>query len=386
MKIAMIGHKDFPCRSGGVEVVVYELATRLAQRGEDVTVYNRGKQKGHNKYDALGVHVVRSFTLKKQSVNAMIYSFTATIHALFRHYDVIHYHAIGPSVPLVLAHLFGKRTVATVHGLNWRGGKWGSFASRYLKLGEKVLARYADEVVTLSEEMHQYFLDTYGRDTALVKNAISIIPPTDDHLLREAYGLEKGSYILYIGRLSPEKGPQDLIAAYKRAGVSQKLVIAGEMPDNDFGRELTALIDGDENIVLPGFVSGDIMHALYSSCALYVLPSHTEGLSLSLLEALSIGARCLVSDIPENTVVTDIYGAAFKPEDTDDLARALERECTQEYPDAMRQQQIQYIHTNFEYDVMLDRYEEVYHHVVGDPLKAMPSTLKKGRVPAGAKA
>lgn len=96
-----------------------------------------------------------------------------------------------------------------------------------------------------------------------------------------------------------------------------------------------------------------------------------------MLEALSIGARCLVSDIPENTVVTDIYGATFKPEDTDDLARALERECTQEYPDAMRQQQIQYIHTNFEYDVMLDRYEEVYHHVVGDPLKAMPSTLKK---------
>ncbi len=84
-----------------------------------------------------------------------------------------------------------------------------------------------------------------------------------------------------------------------------------------------------------------------------------------------------MSDIPENTVVADIYGAAFTPEDTDDLARALERECAQEYPDAMRQQQIQYIHTNFEYEVMLDRYEEVYHHLVGDPLKAMPSTLKK---------
>ena len=134
------------------------------------------------------------------------------------------------------------------------------------------------------------------------------------------------------------------------------------------------------------YVVGDPLKELYSNCGLFVLPSHTEGLSLSLLEALSIGARCLVSDIPENTVVTDIYGAAFKPEDTDDLARALERECTQEYPDAMRQQQIEYVHTNFEYDVMLDRYEEVYHHVVGDPLKAMPSTLKKGRVPAGAKA
>ena len=105
-----------------------------------------------------------------------------------------------------------------------------------------------------------------------------------------------------------------------------------------------------------------------------------------MLEGLSIGARCLVSDIPENTVVTDIYGAAFTPEDTDDLARALERECAQEYPDAMRQQQIEYVHTNFEYDVMLDRYEEVYHHVVGDPLTAMPSTLKRKKVPAGAKA
>ena len=134
------------------------------------------------------------------------------------------------------------------------------------------------------------------------------------------------------------------------------------------------------------YLVGDLLKELYSNCGLFVLPSHTEGLSLSLLEALSIGARCLVSDIPENTVVTDIYGAAFKPEDTDDLARALERECTQEYPDTMRQQQIQYIHTNFEYDVMLDRYEEVYHHVVGDPLKAMPSTLKKGKVPVGAKA
>lgn len=363
MKIAMIGHKDFPCRSGGVEVVVYELATRLAQRGEDVTVYNRGKQKGHNKYDALGVHVVRSFTLKKQSVNAMIYSFTATIHALFRHYDVIHYHAIGPSVPLVLAHLFGKRTVATVHGLNWRVDKWGSFASRYLKLGEKVLARYADEVVTLSEEMHQYFLDTYGRDTALVKNAISLIPQTDDRLLREAYGLEKGSYILYIGRLSPEKGPQDLVAAYKRVGLSQKLVIAGEMPDNDFGRELTALIDDDDNIVLPGFVSGDTMHALYSNCALYVLPSHTEGLALTLLEAMSCGANCLVSDIVENTAVLGDFGHAFAVSNIDDLARAL-RETVDDtrLPEAV-DAQMAHVREHYSYDRVIDEMMTIYRKV-----------------------
>ena len=160
----------------------------------------------------------------------------------------------------------------------------------------------------------------------------------------------------------------------------------GPLDDSEYCKTVQQQAQNDPNIIMTDYVVGDPLKELYSNCGLFVLPSHTEGLSLSLLEALSIGARCLVSDIPENTVVTGIYGAAFTPEDTDDLARALERECAQEYPDAMRQQQIQYIHTNFEYEVMLDRYEEVYHHVVGDPLKAMPSTLKKKKVPAGAKA
>ena len=151
MKIAMIGHKDFPSRSGGVEVVVYELSTRLAAKGHEVTVYNRGRQKGHNAYQEQGVRVKRVFTFKKQILNAMVYSFLATFDTIFHDFDVIHYHAIGPSVPLFLAKLFGKHTVCTVHGLNWRSDKWGRFASFYLRLGEKVAARFADEVIVLSE-------------------------------------------------------------------------------------------------------------------------------------------------------------------------------------------------------------------------------------------
>ena len=189
-----------------------------------------------------------------------------------------------------------------------------------------------------------------------------------------------------MGRSSPEKGTLDLVEGYRNAKTGKKLVLVGPLDDSEYCRAVQQQAQNDPNIIMTDYVVGDPLKELYSNCGLFVLPSHTEGLSLSLLEALSIGARCLVSDIPENTVVTDIYGAAFKPEDTDDLARALERECAQEYPDAMRQQQIEYVHTNFEYDVMLDRYEEVYHHVVGDPLKAMPSTLKKEKVPAGAKA
>ena len=306
--------------------------------------------------------------------------------ALFRGYDVIHYHAIGPSVPLLIAKIFGKHTVCTVHGLNWKVDKWRGFASRYMKLGERIAAKYADDLVVLSETEWNYFLQKYGRASILIPNAIRFYEKRACSLIREKYGLARGEYILYVGRISPEKGTLDLVEGYRKAKTGKKLVLVGPLDDSEYCRAVQQQVQNDPNIIMTDYVVGDPLKELYSNCGLFVLPSHTEGLSLSLLEALSIGARCLVSDIPENTVVTDIYGAAFKPEDTDDLARALERECTQEYPDAMRQQQIQYIHTNFEYDVMLDRYEEVYHHVVGDPLKAMPSTLKKGRVPAGAKA
>ena len=176
-------------------------------------MYNRGLQKGHNVYTTEGVQARRIFTVQKASLNAMVYSFLATFDALTRDCDVIHYHAIGPSVPLVIAKLFGKHTVCTVHGLNWKVDKWGGFASAYLKLGERVAAKYADDLVVLSESEWNYFQEKYDRTAILIPNAVQMRQPLPCNLIREKYGLEAGSYILYVGRISPEKGPLDLVTA-----------------------------------------------------------------------------------------------------------------------------------------------------------------------------
>lgn len=377
MKVAMIGHKDFPSRSGGVEVVVGGLAPSLVERGYDVTVYNRGLQKHHNVYDVDGVHARRIFTFEKTSLNATVYSFLATFDAIFRGYDVIHYHAIGPSVPLVIAKLFGQHTVCTVHGLNWKVDKWAGFASKYMKLGEIIAAKFADDLVVLSEAEWNYFLQTYNRVSILIPNAIKFYDAMPCDLIQQKFGLKKDDYILYVGRISPEKGPMDLVEGYLKSNTGKKLVLAGPLDDSEYCKAVQARVQDNPNVIMTDYVVGDTLRELYSNCKLFVLPSHTEGLSLALLEALSIGARCLVSDIPENTVVTSVYGASFKAADCNDLACALERECAQEYPSEKRQEQIEYIRTNFDYDVMLDRYEEVYHHVVGDPLKAMPKHIHK---------
>ena len=360
MKIAMLGHKQFPTRTGGVEVVVMELASRLAQRGVDVTVYDRGKIEGPA--DVMGVHRIGTFTFRHQSLNAFLSSFFATFKLLPKRYDIVHYHAIGPSVPLLLAHIFGKRTVSTIHGLNWRVDKWGSFAKKYLKLGEKIAAKFADEVVVLSEDMHQYFLDTYGRDTTLILNGVSLIPPMPARKITDEFGFNKDDYILYVGRISPEKGPQDLIEGFKKANTGKKLVIAGTVPENEFGEGIKAAAEGREDIVFTGFAGGDTLYELYNNCALYVLPSHTEGLALTLLEAMSTGNKCLVSDIPENTCVLGDYGFSFRVEDTDDLARQLEYAVQSPISDS--EGQIAFVNEHYSYDRVVDEHMLMYERIL----------------------
>ena len=360
MKIAMIGHKDFPSRAGGVEVVVYELSTRLAAKGHEVTVYNRGRQKRHNAYLEQGVRVKRVFTFKKQVLNAMVYSFLATFDTIFRDFDVIHYHAIGPSVPLFIAKLFGKHTVCTVHGLNWRSDKWGGFASFYLHLGEKVAARFADEVIVLSEEEKEYFLKKYHRDSILINNAVERITPVPCNIIRAKYGLEKDSYILYVGRISPEKAPQDLLEAYQKLHPKERLVLAGPVPETKFGKEMIQKIDSDPRVIRTGLVQGRELAELFSNCRLFVLPSHTEGLSLALLEAMSCGGRCLVSDIQANTVITGQYGAEFEAENIDSLAAALSKELTTPKDEVLLKQEMEYVKENYDYDAVIEWHEDVY--------------------------
>lgn len=281
MKIAMIGHKDFPSRSGGVEVFVGGLSTSLVKRGYDVTVYNRGLQKEHNVYDVDGVHARRIFTVDKPSLNATIYSFLATFDAVFRGYDIIHYHAIGPSVPLFIAKLFGKHTVCTVHGLNWRVDKWGGFASCYLKLGERIAAKYADDLIVLSEGEWNYFLEKYNRSAILIPNAVKFYDPLPCNIIEKKYGLKKNEYILFVGRISPEKGPVDLVEAYLKSHTDKKLVLAGPVTECEYCTAFAEKIKGNLNIIHTGYVVGDTLRELYSNCALFVLPSHTEGLSLA---------------------------------------------------------------------------------------------------------
>lgn len=325
MKIAMIGHKRVPGREGGVEVVVEELSVRLAREGHEVVLYNRACKGAEKRNEYKGCKIITVPTVNKKSLDAVIYSFLASIHALFGGYDIIHYHALGPSVMLLLPHFFGIRTAVTVHGMNYKTPKWKGFGAWYIAQGEKIAARYADELIVLNKETENYFEKEYHRKTRYIPNGVELKTIREPKQIKGNFGLDKGSYILFLSRVVPGKGLETLLEAYLKIETPKpKLVIAGASQHvPDFYKKVRSMAQGDPEILFTGFVQGEIMEELYSNAKLFVFPSEAEGMPMCLLEAMSYNCPCLVSDIPENMEVIKDNGWSFKVGDTESLKNAL---------------------------------------------------------------
>lgn len=370
LKIAMIGHKRIPSREGGVEVVVEELSTRFTQRGYEVEAYNRsgyhvsGKDFGNSRkkyYNGIRIIIVPTF--RNGKLNAIVYSVLATFRALFGGYDVIHYHAEGPCSTLFIPKLFGIRVVATIHGLDWQRAKWGNFASRVLKFGEKMAAKYADEVIVLSKNVQQYFMDTYGRKTHFIPNGITRPEIREEKEIAEKYGLCKDGYILFLARLVPEKGLHYLIEAYETIDTDKKLVIAGGSSHSiEYMKQIQEMAAKDERIIMTDFVQGRVLEELYSNAYLFVLPSDVEGMALSLLEAMSYGNCCLVSDIDENTEVVEERAVSFKKGDVPDLKEKLEFLLSHPKKVAdYKKESADFICKKYNWEAVVDQTESLYY-------------------------
>lgn len=373
LRIAMIGHKRIPSREGGVEIVVEELSVRMAQKGHRVEAYNRyghhvsGKKyddeygwKGRKYYKGVRVRIIPTF--QSSSLNAIVYSFLATLRALFTKYDVLHYHAEGPCAMLWIPKMFGKRVVVTIHGLDWQRAKWGNFASRVIKFGEKMAARHADEVIVLSRNVQQYFKEKYGREVTYIPNGINRPERRKADLIREKYGLERDGYFLFLARIVPEKGLHYLIEAYQKLDTDKKLVIAGGNSQAvEYMEQIHEMAAKDDRILMTDFVQGQTLEELYSNAYAFVLPSDVEGMALSLLEAMSYGNCCLVSDIPENTEVVEENAMHFKKGDVADLRRQLAYLI--EHPEVVEKYQshsADYICGKFNWDEVVDETLALY--------------------------
>lgn len=369
-RIAMFGHKRIPSREGGVEIVTEVLSTRMAALGHEVTCFNRsGQHVGGKQFNTemmreyRGVRLKSVWTLDRKGLAAVTSSFSAAVCSAFSNADVVHIHAEGPAFMSWLPKLLGKKVVVTVHGLDWQREKWkGGFGAKYIRAGERMAVHFADKIIVLSRNVQKYFLETYGRETVYIPNGVNRPEILPVEQIRQKWGLEKDGYILFLGRLVPEKGIHYLIEAYKQLHTEKKLVIAGSVSDTDvYGRSLQELAAGCENILFAGFVQGQLLEELYSNAYLYVLPSDVEGMPLSLLEAMSYGNCCVVSDIPECTEVVEDNAVVFPKGNVIQLMNCLQMLCDdRDKVFAMKRAVQSFVCSKYNWDDITQRTLELY--------------------------
>ncbi len=368
MKIAMLGVKSVPA-IGGIANYAEEIGARLVQRGHEVTVYCR-PQYMQSEGDYRGMRRVVTRGIQGKHLDALTHTATAGLHASRRDFDVVHIHGSAPGVLAAIPRILGRqRVLITIHGLDWRGAKWGRAASALMRGAGRAAVSFADRLVAVSECVEQEYARHFGCAVSTVPTGVAFPEPVEAREILDA-GLEPGRFIFCASRLMPEKGVHYLVDAFEQLDTDMKLAIAGNAPyDDGYTRRL--LSRASDRVSFLGFVQGRMLAELYSNAYVYVQPSELEGMSMAVLEALSYGRCVLASDIPQNQEALGPCGCMFPCGDVPELRRALERLISR--PELVAGQSSvarEYIRTRRNWDTTVDRYEQIYDDMVAGRVTA----------------
>jgi glycosyltransferase involved in cell wall biosynthesis len=250
--------------------------------------------------------------------------------------------------------------------MEWKKGKWGGLVRFFLHVSDYASCRFANETIVVSETLGEYYRRKYKKDVICISNGVNT-PRFKKAQLIHTMGLNRHGYILYMGRLSREKGVHRLIEAYRELDTEKSLVLAGDFADDKtYESIIKKQISLDRNIYATGFVKGELWEELLSNSFLYVLPSEVEGSPISLLEAMSYGSCSLVSDIPENLEALSGYGYSFKARDTRDLKRMLELLLSRtDLVSLYKEKAREHVLKNYSWDKVTDDLEKLYYSLLG---------------------
>jgi len=370
LKICILGSRGFPNIQGGVEKRVEEIATRIANNEDcEVIVLARKNyfpvQKRAKEYKKVKFYYL--YALRNKYLEATIHTFLGVIFAKFLSPDILHVHAIGPSLFVPLAKLLGFKVVVTHHGPDYLRKKWKGLSKVILKLGEFFAIKFADRVMVVSGYIKNYLENKYGRkDTLVIPNGIEIPKIICKSGVLEKFGLQPKKYIFTACRFVPEKGLHDLIFAYSKIRNPEfKLVIAGDADhETKYSKGLKKLANETQGVVLTGILTGEPLTELYSNAGLFVLPSYYEGLPIALLEALSYGVPVLVSDIPQHRELPLPEFRYFKVGDTEELAERIVELYQRGITEEEKQKYFELLNETYNWNKIAHQVFEVYKSLV----------------------
>ena len=366
--------------AGGIEKYTLELGSRLASRGHRVTVFSTAHYSAEQQ-QRLGMNVITCRSIASKFGEKAIASATAALKMLFDgDYDICHQHSIVAGAFNRLANFGSARSsVLQMHGVEWRRTKWRPAARAAVHAIERFSIHQHRHWTAVSRTQCRQLRAEYGIEALYIPTAATIHPTADCQLIHGEWGLQPGGYVLFASRLVPEKGAHLLIDAFQRLRTDLRLVIAGDSAnDRAYVDSLHRRAAGDPRIVFTGTVGGRRLQELFSNCYLYVQPSVVEGLSLALLEAMSFGACCLVSDIDENREAIAETGETFESDNADDLRRKLSgllanRGMVHELGQAARER----VRQHYDWEHVTGQIEELYHSMLAADASALAGRRAK---------
>ncbi len=371
--IAVIGTRNLPANYGGVETACEKLYTRMAAKGHDITVYCRSEAFTINTTYYQGVRVVQFPAPSVPGLSTFLHCMLASLMATFSRAEILHFHAQGPAlfslIPKLLAP--GKKIVFTCHGKDWERPRWGRVAKAIIRLGEWCSAHLPHYRITVSNALQGYYQSTYQVQAHRLYNGVELPVILPLGTLAERFGLTPDGYLLFVGRLVPEKAIEILIQAFNQLNTQLKLVIVGDSPELPvYVQGLKALAHGNPNIVFTGAIRGEKLGALYANARAFVSASALEGHPITVLEAMSYGLPVLLSDIPPHQEISALLGDAalscFPVQDVQACKVALDQllALSPQERDTLRQRALQVVKKHFDWDDVVQATQQIYRQVL----------------------
>lgn len=360
MRIAYIAVKGIPI-GGGVESVTEQLGSKMVERGHEVTVYssrNYGTEDGV--YKGMRIKTVPSVNTKAAHKLSICWNATCDVMRK-RNADVVHVHAVGPSLFSIFPRMVGIPTVVQTHGFEWKRDKWGIIGRTFFKLAAYTAVYFPNKMTAVSKVQKRYYEERFGREVVYIPNGITPVEKTPPRWMYQQ-GIQPGRYILFAARLVEEKGAHFLIEAFKKIQTDLQLVIAGDAAHAEkYKAALRHLAAEDRRIRFTGFLTGEPLAELFSNAYLFCIPSTVEGLPMALLEAMNYGNCCLASDIPENLEALDNSGYTFRNRDAADLYRILnELIKNPQKVEEKKMPALHHVRSSYSWDRVADQMEALY--------------------------
>jgi len=366
MRIAILGTRGIPASYGGFETFAEQLATRLAARGHEVTVYCRSHYVSPRQLEYRGVRLRVLPTFRHKYLDTIVHTFLSALHATGGRYDaaLVCNAANAPFAPLL--RLAGIPVAINVDGLEHKRRKWNLMAQQYYRLAEWLSTFLPNETVTDARVIQDYYWTRYQHPTTMIAYGAEVARTPDRVAVRQ-WGVEPNRYVLYVSRLEPENNAHLVIEAFKKVRTSHKLVIVGDAPyAHEYIQTLRRSAARDRRVIFTSFVFGDAYRALQQNAYCYVHATEVGGTHPALLEAMGYGNCVLTLATPENLEVVGEAGIPYADErDLTDILQRVLRDAS--LVSAYRQRAQARIREHYDWEHVVNLYENLFARMARQP-------------------